>query len=152
MSPSSSNSIVFIFALIALFLPTHMHVVSAFAPVGPSSSVTSRRDVSCNVLNRNKKVSGIGGLDATFKSSSKPKTTPKKNIPLAKKSNIKKSAAKSAPVKKTQPTGSVFNVKMSEDTPWSTILVSFLIPWRNPNSIFLYLLIIVSVLGKVNEQ
>ncbi len=134
-----------------------MHV-SAFAPVPSPARIC--RDVSCNVINnRNKKassVSGIGGLNTTFKSSSKPKTTTptKKNVPPAaaakKKSNIKSAANASA--KKTQPTGSVFRVKMSEETPWSTILVSFLIPWRNPNSIFLYLLIIVSVLGKMNEQ
>ena len=36
--------------------------------------------------------------------------------------------------------------------PWSRILVSFLIPWRNPNSIFLYMLLAVSVLGKLNEH
>ena len=28
----------------------------------------------------------------------------------------------------------------------------YTLPWRNPNSIFLYLLIIVSVLGKMNEH
>ncbi|KAL3810840.1 hypothetical protein ACHAXA_007495 [Cyclostephanos tholiformis] len=37
-------------------------------------------------------------------------------------------------------------------TPWSTILLSFLIPWRNPNSIFLYMLLAVSILGKMNEH
>ena len=36
--------------------------------------------------------------------------------------------------------------------PWSRILVSFFIPWRNPNSIFLYMLLAVSVLGKLNEH
>jgi hypothetical protein len=49
------------------------------------------------------------------------------------------------------------NVKQVESssrtqTPWSTILLSFLIPWRNPNSIFLYMLLAVSVLGKLNEH
>ena len=164
---SSLSKSIFIVALIAL-LYTH---VSAFAPAVllPPSSTSTHRDVSCSVFggNRNKKAScskkmqpvdterlrksGIGGLN-TFKSSSsssKPKTTtPKKTAPV-KKSNVKNAA--NAPVKK-QPTGSVFNVKMSEETPIGTILLSFLIPWRNPNSIFLYMLIIVSVLGKMNEQ
>ncbi|KAL7445904.1 hypothetical protein ACHAXM_011723 [Skeletonema potamos] len=161
-SPSLNNIIVFVIALIALFLHTQQMHVSAFAPV-PSSSAITRRDVSCNAFNNGSKkassskkqpaVSGIGGLNTARKSSGKPKTTPKKNVPppTAAAAKKKKSAV-SAPVKKTQPTGSVFRVKMSEETPWSTILVSFLIPWRNPNSIFLYLLIIVSVLGKMNEK
>ena len=38
------------------------------------------------------------------------------------------------------------------ETPWSTILVSFLIPWRNPNSIFLYMFLIITVLGKMKEH
>ena len=37
------------------------------------------------------------------------------------------------------------------DIDWGEITLAFLTPWRNPNSIFLYLLIIVSVLGKINE-
>lgn len=146
---------VFVAALIALLCMMQVLHVSAFAP--PSSTTVSR-DVSCNVFgNRNKtassskktasagterlRKSGIGGLN-TFK----PKTVSKKTA-SAKKGNVKNAA----PVKK-QPTGSVFDVKMSEETPIGTILISFLIPWRNPNSIFLYMLIIVSVLGKLNEQ
>ena len=145
MPPFSRNIFFFVIALVAL-----VHV-SAFAPV--PSSAASCRDVSCNVFNNKKKntatsskkpvATGIGGLNNTFKIS-KPNKAAKKSVPPTKKSNT--------PAKKTQPTGSVFNVKMSEETPWSSILLSFLIPWRNPNSIFLYLLIIVSVLGKINEQ
>ena len=138
-----SRSIVFVIALVALVLQHGM----AFAPV--PSSVSSRRDVSCSAINNNKNntakkpvATGIGGLNNAFKIS-KPTTAAKKSAPPTKKSNT--------PAKKTQPTGSVFNVKMSQETPWSSILLSFLIPWRNPNSIFLYLLIIVSVLGKMNE-
>ena len=151
---------IFVAALIALLCMMQMLHVSAFAP--PSCTTVSR-DVSCNVFgNRNKKTtssskktapagaerlrkSGIGGMN-TFK----PKTAVKKTVPV-KKSNVKNAAKNNAPVKK-QPTGSVFDVKMSEETPIGTILISFLIPWRNPNSIFLYMLIIVSVLGKMNEQ
>ena len=59
----------------------------------------------------------------------------------------KKSNAKSVATK------SVFDrPKLSNDTKWSTILVAFLNPLRNPNSLFLYLLVIVSVLGKFNEN
>lgn len=146
---------IFVAALIALLCMMKMLHVSAFAP--PSCTTVSR-DVSCNVFgNRNKKTtssskktapagterlrkSGIGGMN-TFK----PKTA-------AKKAPVKKSSVKNAATVKKQPTGSVFDVKMSEETPIGTILISFLIPWRNPNSIFLYMLIIVSVLGKMNEQ
>ena len=146
-------------ALIELLCMMQMLHVSAFAPV---TYTRVPRDVSCNVFgNRNKEASsskktasagterlrksGIGGMN-TFKS----KPVSKKTTPV-KKSNVKNSAKNNAPVKK-QPTGSVFDVKMSEETPIGTILISFLIPWRNPNSIFLYMLIIVSVLGKMNEQ
>ena len=136
MTPSRS-SFVFILALIVLVVHG-----SAFAPM-PSSAITSR-DLSCNA--KKPVATGIGGLNNSFKigSGSKPKTAPKKIVPAAKKSN--------GSVKKTKPSGSSSDVKMSEETSWSTILLAFLTPWRNPNSIFLYLLIIVSVLGKMNEQ
>eukprot|EP00986_Skeletonema_menzelii_P008066 scaffold3306_cov151-Skeletonema_menzelii.AAC.7 len=138
------RSIIFVIALVALV----QHGV-AFSPV-PSSVKACRRGVSCNAINRKNTTptakkpvaTGIGGLNNAFKIS-KPTTAAKKSAPPTKKSNT--------PAKKKQPTGSVFNVKMSEETPWSSILLSFLIPWRNPNSIFLYLLIIVFVLGKMNE-
>ena len=151
MSSSSSlsrRSAIFIIALVVVLVQNTV----AFAPV-PSSVTTCRRSVSCNAKKNTAPTSkkpvatGIGGLNNTFKIS-KPTAATKKSAPPKpkKKSNIPANA------KKTQPAGSVFNVKMSEETPWSTILLSFLIPWRNPNSIFLYLLIIVSVLGKMNEQ
>lgn len=163
MAMGRANSMVlskniFVAALIALLCMMQMLHVSAFAPV---TYTRVPRDVSCNVGNRNKEASsskktapvdterlrksGIGGMN-TFKS----KPASKKTTPV-KKSNVKNVAKNNAPVKK-QPTGSVFDVKMSEETPIGTILISFLIPWRNPNSIFLYMLIIVSVLGKMNEQ
>jgi hypothetical protein len=165
MAMGRANSMVlskniFVAALIiALLCMMQMLHVSAFAPV---TYTRVPRDVSCNVFgNRNKEASsskktasvdterlrksGIGGMN-TFKS----KPVSKKTAPV-KKSNVKNAAKNNAPVKK-QPTGSVFDVKMSEETPIGTILISFLIPWRNPNSIFLYMLIIVSVLGKMNEQ
>ena len=36
--------------------------------------------------------------------------------------------------------------------PISTLLLAFLNPLRNPNSLFLYMIIIVTVLGKMNED
>lgn len=42
--------------------------------------------------------------------------------------------------------------KITSSTPWSKIFLAFLNPLRNPNSLFLYLLLIVTVLGKINEN
>lgn len=79
-------------------------------------------------FNSNNNISGIGGLNKASKS-----TAPKKN-------NITKGISKS-----TKSTG-------ADATDWSKIFVAFLTPWRNPNSILLYLFIIVYVLGKIGEN
>lgn len=73
-------------------------------------------------------------------------TAPKKNA-------AKKSVAKPA---KNKSIGKPINAKSNSEaseptkTPWSTIILAFLTPWRNPNSIFLYLFLIVQVLGTLN--
>ena len=38
------------------------------------------------------------------------------------------------------------------DLDWGKIIVAFLTPWRNPNSIFLYMLIILNILGNMNPH
>ena len=66
-----------------------------------------------------------------------------------KKPAPKKSVVKSPPKKSAESTS-----RRAPDTEadWGSIILLFLTPWRNPNSIFLYMLVIVSVLGKMNEQ
>lgn len=106
--------------------------------------------------NASKKV----GVVVSARKAPPPKVVVAKNVPT-------KVAAKSPPPKKVAASvvvgkknvGKVIKGVKNDDaasdptkTPWSTILVSFLIPWRNPNSIFLYLLLVVSVLGKLNEH
>lgn len=85
------------------------------------------------------RMNGIGGLPGSSATGSKK--SPKQV------SNAKSSSAKNGTSK------SVFErPKMSNETPLASILLAFLNPLRNPNSLFLYLLVIVSVLGKMNEN
>jgi hypothetical protein len=88
------------------------------------------------------KMSGIGGMPGPKPTIGKSKPT---KVANAKTSNTKPT--------KNGTAKSVFDrPKISSETPWSSILVAFLNPLRNPNSLFLYLLLIVSVLGKLNEN
>jgi hypothetical protein len=113
--------------------------------------------------------------------STSPSPPPKAGVVVAKKVPIKKVVATSPPPKKAlaaAPQKKVAVVSQKKvaivakggtkakvttlgmdggkvaptETPWSTILVSFLIPWRNPNSIFLYMFLIITVLGKMKEH
>ena len=102
---------------------------------------TMPRDLHSLPLHAKKptRMSGIGGLSGSNASSNKK--SPKK-VPSAKSSSAKNGTFES-----------VFErPKMSNDTPLGSILLAFLNPLRNPNSLFLYLLVIVSVLGKINEN
>ena len=84
-------------------------------------------------------MSGIGGMPSSRMNS--------------KTNSSKVSNVKSKPSKNNGTSKSVFDrPKLSNETPWASILVAFLNPLRNPNSLFLYLLVIVSVLGKLNEN
>lgn len=69
------------------------------------------------------------------------------------KKSVVNSISKKTTNKKSKTTKSISDYKPAKaDIDWSKIILAFLTPWRNPNSIFLYLLIIVSVLGKMNES
>ena len=145
------------------------------------SSRGPRRPLSTGDNNNTRRyANGIGGFDLfskTKKSSvsisssvpastmkgvintSKKKALPTKvaSSPPPNKKNINKSNTVNVINKNSGKVGAKNNVKQVESssrtqTPWSTILLSFLIPWRNPNSIFLYMLLAVSVLGKLNEH
>lgn len=128
--------------------------------------------------NTRRYANGIGGFDLFSKtkksvsiSSSVPASTKNGVINISKKKALptkaassptnKKSIIKSNTVnvinKNSGKVGTKNNVKQVDassptQTPWLTILLSFLIPWRNPNSIFLYMLLTVSVLGNLNEH
>jgi len=107
-------------------------------------AVQITRDVCCyakNAFDNKNNIGGIGGLNIN-------KTPPKKNIT---KSSIKSKKSISKNVKSVESTGKNVSESTTTNTPWSTIILAFLIPWKNPNSLFLYMIIIVSVLGKMNE-
>ena len=65
---------------------------------------------------------------------------------IKKNNNIK--LQKKVTKEKTTVTGN--NAKA--DLDWGKIIVAFLTPWRNPNSIFLYMLIILNILGNMNPH
>jgi hypothetical protein len=144
----------------------------------PSSRVPLRPLSAGDNNNTRRYANGIGGFDLLSKtkksvsiSSSVPASTKNGVINISKKKALPTKAASSPPNKKSiiksnmvnvinknsGKVGTKNNVKQVDassptQTPWSTILLSFLIPWRNPNSIFLYMLLAVSVLGKLNEH
>jgi hypothetical protein len=135
-----------------------MLIVSVIMLLGSAaafSNVHTLTKVQANSLELYAKkptMSGVGGLPGFKSNSKKPVTS--KAAPTTK--SITKASAKQSSTTKPKKNGtskSVFEQpKLSTDTPWSSILVAFLNPLRNPNSLFLYLLIIVSVLGKLNEN
>ena len=87
-------------------------------------------------------ISGIGGLNIGNKSFKTKRSSIETNTKMISKPNTKKVVASKLTNEKSATT------KIS----WSNIILAFLIPWRNPNSLFLYMFIIVSVLGKLNEN
>ncbi|KAL7478452.1 hypothetical protein ACHAW6_004219 [Cyclotella cf. meneghiniana] len=130
--------------------------VSAFGLSRIPSRASHRRTVNVRhqshrmYVKKTSKISGIGGIGGpkptAIRSGSSGKTNTSKNS----SKSTKKTSANTNPAKVT--TKSVVSrPALSSDTPWSSILVAFLNPLRNPNSLFLYLLLIVSVLGKLNE-
>ena len=66
-----------------------------------------------------------------------------------KKNNNFKSKKKVITSKKKEKTTVTGN---DADLDWGKIIVAFLTPWRNPNSIFLYMLIILNILGNMNPH
>ena len=65
--------------------------------------------------------------------------------------NTTKKVMKSTNKTKTKISSNISSSAPKADIDWPTIIAGFLTPWRNPNSIFLYMLIILTVLGKYNE-
>ncbi|KAL3802982.1 hypothetical protein HJC23_011605 [Cyclotella cryptica] len=115
-------------------------------------TATSRRISHRMYVKKQSKISGIGGIGGPKPIASRNGSVggDKKNTSKRTSKISKKTSASAKPAKGTAK--SVFSrPALSSDTPWSTILVAFLNPLRNPNSLFLYLLLIVSVLGKLNE-
>lgn len=66
------------------------------------------------------------------------------------KTVAKKAAA--TPKKAAPKTAEAVSTGKTTQTDWGDIMLAFLTPWRNPNSIFLYMLIGVSVLGEINKN
>ena len=90
------------------------------------------------------RIPGVGGMNYGQK---------KGNTQITTKKVITKNTTKKV-MKSTNKTKISSNKSSSTpkaDIDWPTIIAGFLTPWRNPNSIFLYMLIILTVLGKYNE-
>jgi hypothetical protein len=132
---------------------------SAFTHPAVLPSTTARAknspspDFTCYATNKQGRASGIGGLNINKANKKIQKPVSKNNIKAKKaatpapKKKITKSNNKSQKV-----TTNVGSGAPKADIDWGKIALAFLTPWRNPNSIFLYLLIIVSILGKANEN
>lgn len=162
MVRSSSSSIINITVIAILLIVNGMVYVTGFAPVQRSGVVASNTQL--HAVNK-KPISGIGGMGgptkiekycANYGGSKSPVKIQQKTKTVAaakpkvvnKKQTINSSSSSSS---SNTPKGVFNQPALSNETPWGKILVAFLNPVRNPNSIFLYLLIIVSVLGKINE-
>lgn len=127
---------------------------SAFSPPATAGQIT--RDVICHATNKrenspfdnNNNIEGIGGLNMNIYKTKKITATA---TPKSKKNSTKKIISKPAKSKNTsKPIKSNNEGSEPTKTPWSSIILAFLTPWRNPNSIFLYLFLIVEVLGTLN--
>ncbi|KAL7461402.1 hypothetical protein ACHAXS_001823 [Conticribra weissflogii] len=131
---SAAMSMVLTIAFICLIQVPHH--AAAFTP--PSSSVN-------NIIHRKCQSSAPFFFDVSHRARTKPSNS-RADIfscyALKKDTgeNVKKRVAKKD------------NEKITSSTPWSKIFLAFLNPLRNPNSLFLYLLLIVTVLGKINEN
>ena len=139
--------------------------VQAFAFVAPSTNTASpsaakiaspfqcyaTKKENCpgkTAFKNNNNIGGIGGLNINNTNRS---PAPKKSVAKSSSMKSKKVASKSNVAKKKTQTTASKEVSDPTKTPWSTIILAFLIPWKNPNSIFLYMLIAVSVLGQLND-
>lgn len=159
------------------FTPSSLSIDAGAMRLTLSSLRGPRRPLSTRDNNSTRHyANGMGGFDLFSKmkksvsiSSSAPASTKKNGVVnISKKKAPSTKVASSPPNKKSiikvnvinknlGKVGAKNNVKQVElssptQTPWSRIFLSFLIPWRNPNSIFLYMLLAVSVLGKLNEH
>ena len=117
-------------------------------------------DISCYATNKREncpgktafksknRIPGVGGMNYGQKKGNTQGATKKVIIP---KNNTTKKVMKSTNKTKTKISSNISSSAPKADIDWPTIIAGFLTPWRNPNSIFLYMLIILTVLGKYNE-
>jgi hypothetical protein len=115
-----------------------VHHVGAFQVTAPTRSFATQK---------NERFSAVSPLQAAKKtmfgaSSNKKKVVPKKKVVLPKK--------KVVPPKKKMITKKTDGTK--ERIPASKMLLAFLTPWRNPNSIFLYMILIINLLAEVKKH
>mmetsp|Transcript_5699 Transcript_5699/g.14236 ORF Transcript_5699/g.14236 Transcript_5699/m.14236 type:complete len:187 (+) Transcript_5699:110-670(+) len=161
ISPSTSagrSNSVFSAAASAATSPNPTHGLDRFHPVQLS------RDIGCYATKKGQNrpgktafdgksnVGGIGGLNMNIYKTGKniASSAPKPKNNTTKISIKNKTKITNKKVNNTKSTGS--NISEPTKTSWSSIILAFLTPWRNPNSIFLYLLIIVNVLGTLNAD
>jgi len=133
----------------------------SFQIIRQDSAFGFQRDTSCYAKNEpnrpgksafdNKyKIGGVGGLNIAR---STPVNNKKKSASSTPTKVATRNSNKNENVTKTPTPGDNKAYKPQRaEIDWSKVILAFLTPWRNPNSLFLYLLIIVSVLGKVNEN
>lgn len=103
------------------------------------------------------KVAGIGGMGGPKSPTFGKKAPSSSSVANDKKKVVRAAAAapkKAAPkvVSNNKNNKSVGEAGATTKTPWSSIILAFLTPWRNPNSLFLYMIIAVSVLGEINKK
>lgn len=126
---------------VSSFLPPVVTVARGHASQTGCHLTPKRNSDKASTLT-SKKTSGIGGLNVG-------------NVPLKTKKARDISTSKDS---KPKPSAKKIKIPSNNESsdpskiPWSKVILAFLIPWRNPNSLFLYMLLIVSVLGKLNEQ
>ena len=120
------------------FISTQIHVFKKKSAVDNSTKNCNQYTRRTAEKNRPPGVGGlgIGGIGGVKKSgvANKSSTVQKKVVT----NNKKKS-----------PTVTGNNAQT--DIDWPTVIIAFLTPWRNPNSIFLYMLLILNILGTINE-
>ena len=119
----------------------HIHDTSCYA--------TNKRE-NCpgkTAFKSKNRIPGVGGMNYGQKKGNTQGATKK----VITKNNTTKKVMKSTNKTKTKISSNISSSAPKADIDWPTIIAGFLTPWRNPNSIFLYMLIILTVLGKYNE-
>ena len=150
---------------IILLLQASSAFVMPSANVGSNSFFSTiisgkhTHDISCYATNKREncpgktafksknRIPGVGGMNYGQKKGNTQGATKK----VITKNNTTKKVMKSTNKTKTKISSNISSSAPKADIDWPTIIAGFLTPWRNPNSIFLYMLIILTVLGKYNE-
>ena len=109
-----------------------VHRVGAFQMTAPTRSfVTQKQERFSAVPLQAAKKATVGARNVNNK---KTVVQKKKVTPPMKKMTIKKTN------------------ETKEKVPASKMLLAFLTPWRNPNSIFLYMILIINLLAEVKKH